>query len=127
MPCKLYLGNLPMSKSEAELERVLRDSCSDFGRVEDLFIIKDKMTGDHRGFGFVCYAAEGEAQLALQLNGKKIFLDAEKPLRVVWARDRTTPLHSQTSLGYAPMKQRAVGTTKSSSLARALMPSHLEA
>jgi cold-inducible RNA-binding protein len=104
MPCKLYIGNLPMDFSEAELENALRDTCADFGQVEDLFIIKDKNTGDHRGFGFVTFAAEDAAELALQLNGKKIFLDAPKPLRVVWARDRSErPLHAQTSLGcYQP-------------------------
>ena len=104
MARKLYIGNLPMNLSEAQLEDALREACSDFGQVDDLFIIKDKTTGEHRGFGFVCYSTENEAELALQLNGKKIFMDAAKPLRVVVARDRSErPLHAQTSLGcYQP-------------------------
>ena len=104
MPRKLYIGNLPMSLAEAELENILQDACSSFGVIEDLFIIKDKTTGDHRGFGFVTFTNDNEAELALQLNGKQIFLDAVKPLRVVWARDRNVaPLHAQTSLGcYQP-------------------------
>ena len=48
MPRKLYIGNLPMSLSEAELETALYDTCADFGMVEDLFIIKDKTTGEDR-------------------------------------------------------------------------------
>ena len=111
MPRKLYIGNLPMNVSEAELESVLRDTCADFGMVDDLFIIKDKTTGEHRGFGFVCFGTESEAELALQLDGKKIFLDAPKPLRVVWARDRSEqPLHAKTSLGCyqpAPWEQQS--------------------
>lgn len=110
MTRKLYIGNLPMNLSEEELENSLHDTCADFGEVEDLFIIKDKVTGEHRGFGFVCFASEGEADLALQLNGKRIFLDAPKPLRVVRARDRNErPLHAQSSFGCyqpSPLEQR---------------------
>jgi RNA recognition motif-containing protein len=110
MPRKLYIGNLPMNLSEAELESMLYETCGDFGEVEDLFIIKDKLSGEHRGFGFVTYANDAAADLALQLNGKTIFIDAPKPLRVVWARERSEqPLHAQTTLGYcqpAPWEQQ---------------------
>lgn len=63
----IYIGNLPFSATEDELREVFNG----YGQVTSVTIIKDKMSGRSRGFGFVEMADDGEAQNAIQaLNGK---------------------------------------------------------
>ncbi len=63
----IYIGNLPFSATEDEI----REAFAGFGQVNSVTIIKDKMSGRSRGFGFVEMAEDGEAQNAIQaLNGK---------------------------------------------------------
>jgi RNA recognition motif-containing protein len=63
----LYVGNLPHTSTEAEL----RVAFEKFGTVSTAAIIKDKFSGESRGFGFVEMPAKAEAQAAMsQLNGK---------------------------------------------------------
>jgi RNA recognition motif-containing protein len=63
----IYIGNLPFSATEDELKEVF----TEYGQVNSVTIIKDKMSGRSRGFGFVEMADDGEAQNAIQgLNGK---------------------------------------------------------
>lgn len=63
----LYVGNLPHTSTEAEL----RVAFEKFGTVSSAAIIKDKFSGESRGFGFVEMPAKAEAQAAMsQLNGK---------------------------------------------------------
>ena len=63
----LYVGNLPHTSTEAEL----RVAFEKFGSVSSAAIIKDKFSGESRGFGFVEMPAKAEAQAAMsQLNGK---------------------------------------------------------
>jgi RNA recognition motif-containing protein len=64
----IYVGNLPFDASEDEV----RELFAAFGQVASVALIKDKMTGRPRGFGFVEMADMGEAQAAIQaLNGKE--------------------------------------------------------
>ena len=46
---KLYVGNLPNSLTDQELQDVF----TPFGEVKSVNIIKDKFTGESLGFGFV--------------------------------------------------------------------------
>lgn len=63
----IYIGNLPFNATEDEIREVF----AGFGQVNSVTIIKDKMSGRSRGFGFVEMADDGEAQSAIQaLNGK---------------------------------------------------------
>jgi RNA recognition motif-containing protein len=64
----IYVGNLPFDATEDEV----RELFTAFGQVASVALIKDKMTGRPRGFGFVEMANMGEAQKAIQaLNGKE--------------------------------------------------------
>ncbi len=66
---KVYLGNLSYSISEEELRQAL----APFGTVTSVAIIKDKATGQSKGFGFVEMASDGEAKAAIEgLNGKAL-------------------------------------------------------
>ena len=60
---KLYVGGLPYSSTEESL----RAAFSKAGTVESSVIIKDKMTGRSRGFGFVEMASGEEAQKAIEM------------------------------------------------------------
>ena len=62
----IYVGNLPNQATEDDLRKAFEA----FGQVESANIIKDKFTGESRGFGFVQMASKDEAQKAIeQMNG----------------------------------------------------------
>ena len=66
MSKKVYVGNLPFSVSEKELSEMF----SSYGEITEAIVIKDKYSGQSRGFGFVEMSTEEEAQKAVQgLNG----------------------------------------------------------
>lgn len=79
----IYVGNLLRSLSESELKEVFQA----YGTVQSASIIKDKITGDSRGFGFVEMPNKDEAQKAISgLNGKDL---KGRSLTVNEARPRT--------------------------------------
>jgi RNA recognition motif-containing protein len=65
----LYVGNLPLRASEEDLWKWFRQEGF---RVESIEIIRDRYTGESRGFGFVEIGDDEEAVRAmLILNGKE--------------------------------------------------------
>lgn len=65
----IYVGNLAREASESDL----RDAFQAFGEVSSASIIKDKFSGESRGFGFVEMPKKSEAESAISsLNGKSI-------------------------------------------------------
>jgi RNA recognition motif-containing protein len=63
----IYVGNLPNSANENDL----REAFQAFGQVDKTAVIKDKFSGESRGFGFVEMPNTDEATKALSmLNGK---------------------------------------------------------
>lgn len=63
---KLYVGNLPYTVDDAQLE----SQFSAIGKVESARVITDRETGRSKGFGFVEMASDGDADQAIeQLNG----------------------------------------------------------
>jgi cold-inducible RNA-binding protein len=65
----IYVGNLDYSVTEDDLRKAFEP----FGKVDSVNIIKDKYTGQSKGFGFIEMPAAGEAQAAIeQLNGKEL-------------------------------------------------------
>jgi RNA recognition motif. (a.k.a. RRM, RBD, or RNP domain) len=66
---KLYVGNLPYSMSDSELQQLF----SAHGTVQSAQVIMDRDTGRSKGFGFVEMNSDAEAQAAIQaLNGNEI-------------------------------------------------------
>jgi cold-inducible RNA-binding protein len=66
---KLYVGGLPYSISDRQLEELF----SQHGTVESARVIIDRMSGRSRGFGFVEMSSQEEAQAAVQnLNGSDL-------------------------------------------------------
>lgn len=78
----IYVGNLSREVTEDEL----RQAFEPFGQVTSVNIIKDRYTGESRGFGFVEMATKSEAQAAINgLNGTSL---GERTLSVSEARPR---------------------------------------
>jgi RNA recognition motif-containing protein len=78
----IYVGNLSRETSEDEL----RQAFEAFGQVTSVNIIKDRYSGESRGFGFVEMATKSEAQAAINgLNGTSL---GDRTLNVNEARPR---------------------------------------
>ena len=79
----IYVGNLSREVTEDDL----KEAFEAFGQVASVAIIKDKFSGESRGFGFVEMPAKAEAHSALNdLNGKEL---KGRKLNVNEARPRT--------------------------------------
>ena len=79
---KLYVGNLSYSTGENEL----RELFSQHGEVTSVAVITDRDSGRSKGFGFVEFANDAEAQAAISaLNGKDM---AGRSLTVSEARPK---------------------------------------
>ena len=79
----IYVGNLSYDVTEENL----RQAFESFGQVTSARIIKDKYTGQSRGFGFVEMLEQAQAQAAIKsLNGKELL---GKQMSVNEARPRT--------------------------------------
>jgi RNA recognition motif-containing protein len=65
----IYVGNLALNVTEDDLQQAFQA----FGEVETVKIIKDRYSGESRGFAFVEMPAGAEAQSAINdLNGKEL-------------------------------------------------------
>jgi cold-inducible RNA-binding protein len=79
---KLFVGSLPFSTSEGELNTMF----SAFGPVASAKLINDRETGQSRGFGFVEMNDDAHAQSAIQkLHGstvgtRQIVVNVAKPM-----------------------------------------------
>lgn len=64
---KLYVGNLPFETTDDQL----RELAAGFGTPTSAEVVKDRATGQARGFGFVEFANDQEARAAIAgLDGK---------------------------------------------------------
>jgi RNA recognition motif-containing protein len=79
----IYVGNISRTANEQDL----KDAFAAFGEVSSASIIKDKFSGESRGFGFVEMPNKEEADKAIAgLNGVDL---KGRPLTANEARPRT--------------------------------------
>ena len=79
---KIYVGNLSYDVAESDLEQAF----GEFGQVSSVSLIKDKQSGESKGFGFVEMPEVSEGQAAVkEMNGKE-FMGRE--LKVDQAKER---------------------------------------
>ncbi len=82
MPKKLYVGGIPYSTSNDGL----KDAFAQVGEVTSATIIMDKMTGRSKGFGFVEFANDADADAAIakwngaELDGRKLTVNEARPM-----------------------------------------------
>ena len=66
---KLYVGNLPYSVRDADLEQAF----AEFGSVTSAKVMMERDTGRSKGFGFVEMGSDAEAQAAIKgMNGQNM-------------------------------------------------------
>lgn len=82
MDTKLYVGNLSYSVTEDELRELFAQA----GNVTSVAVIKDRDTGQSKGFAFVEFSKQAEAQTAIsRFNGHQL---GERTLTVNLARPK---------------------------------------
>ncbi|MDT8307324.1 MAG: RNA-binding protein [Anaerolineae bacterium] len=78
---KIYVGNLDWQTSETDLQ----EAFAAYGAVSSVDIIKDRDTGNSRGFGFVEMQSTSEAQAAInglnerELHGRALSVNQARP------------------------------------------------
>ncbi len=82
MESKLYVGNLPYNVTEDQL----RELFSQAGQIKDVALITDRQTGRSKGFGFVEFNTQAEAEKAIEMFNNQDF--EGRPLTVNMARPR---------------------------------------
>ena len=66
---KVYVGNLSWGIGDNELKKAF----AEFGEVTEARVIIDRMTRRSKGFGFVTFATDEEAQKAVSaMDGKEV-------------------------------------------------------
>ncbi|MEX2027982.1 MAG: RNA-binding protein [Candidatus Curtissbacteria bacterium] len=81
MAKRLFVGNLPYSATSATLEELF----SQVGKISSLNLITDKFSGQSKGFAFVEYATDGEADEAIkkfnghEVDGRKMVVNEARP------------------------------------------------
>ena len=79
---KLYVGNLPFSVDNDKLKEVF----SEFGNIEEATVITDKFSRRSKGFGFVTFENDEDANKALaemnnkEVEGRQIKVSEAKPM-----------------------------------------------
>lgn len=78
---KLYIGNLPYNVRDEDLQ----SKFSEFGAVASAKVITDRETGRSKGFGFVEYESDSDADSAVEkmngqaFNGRNINVSEARP------------------------------------------------
>ncbi len=82
MNTKLYVGNLPYETTESDLQTLFEGT----GQVSTVNIVRDRATGQARGFAFVEMSDAEGAQRAIseldrhQLGGRSLTVNEAKPM-----------------------------------------------
>ncbi|MGB7875232.1 MAG: RNA-binding protein [Anaerolineales bacterium] len=83
MNVKLYIGNLSKSTTDEELSTLFTQA----GEVTLIDIIKDRDSGESKGFAFITMSTQSEAEKAIHmfnnysLNEQELKVDMAKPKR----------------------------------------------
>jgi len=79
---KLYVGNLPYSVRDGDLEQAF----GAFGQVQSAKVMMERDTGRSKGFGFVEMGSDAEAQAAIEgmhgqsLGGRNVVVNEARPM-----------------------------------------------
>lgn len=82
MAKKLYVGGL----SYGTTDEILRDGFAQAGEVASATVIMDKMSGRSKGFGFVEFANDADADKAIEMfhdkefDGRRITVNEARPM-----------------------------------------------
>ena len=78
---KIYVGNLPRQTTDQELEAAF----AAYGKIRSAAVVRDRFTGESRGFGFVEMENDQEAAAAIsgldqqELGGRTVTVNEARP------------------------------------------------
>ena len=81
MAKRIYVGGLPYSATDQDLEQMFSPS----GQVNSATVVSDRYSGESKGFGFVEMENEDDAKAAInslngtQMNGRSLTVNEAKP------------------------------------------------
>ncbi len=77
----IYVGNIPRNSEE----QPIRELFEEYGNVSEVKLLRDRYTGELRGFGFVTMENDDEAQNAIdninntELGGRNLVVNKARP------------------------------------------------
>lgn len=87
---KLFVGNINWNASQEDLQNIF----GEYGDLEEVILIKDE-NGRSKGFGFVTYVNEADAQKAtselngFKIDGRPLFVNEARPQEKRERRERS--------------------------------------
>jgi RNA recognition motif-containing protein len=89
---RLFIGNLPYRSTETDLQEWFADAGIN---VSEISVIRDRLSGESRGFGFVNVSSDDDSQRAIQscngkvLMGRTIIVNEARPNPAETGRGRS--------------------------------------
>ncbi len=78
---KIYVGNIAFNVTENEI----RTTFSEYGPISDIKMVTDRETGVSRGFGFITFENQFDAESSLKLDNTDL---SGRKIRVSMAKER---------------------------------------
>lgn len=107
MSCKLFIGGLSWNTDDSSL----RARFEEFGAVADAVVIRERETGRSRGFGFVTFAEESQADAAVAQMDNQEF--EGRTIRVSKAQERQEgerrPFNGERRSGFGGERRQPYG------------------
>ena len=100
MSTRLYIGNLPYTMTDNDLAQLFASA----GEVKTAEVVRDRETGQSKGFGFVEMKDAAGAEKALQMNGATF---QNRQIRVDAARPREPREGGSGSVSYTHLRAHA--------------------
>ncbi len=81
MSKKVYVGNLPFSVDQAKMKELF----ASYGEIEEAVVISDKFSGRSKGFGFVTFVNDADADKAIaemsekEVDGRALKVNEARP------------------------------------------------
>ncbi|KAM8934444.1 RNA-binding protein 45 isoform 2-T2 [Pelodytes ibericus] len=79
--------------SKSVTEDMIRDRFSEFGDIQDIWVVKDKQTKESKGIAFVKYAKSSQACKAMEGMHGRCLSESTKPIKVFIAQSRGSSTH----------------------------------
>jgi len=83
MSKKVYVGNLPFSIDQEKLKEIF----ASYGEIEEAVVISDRFSGRSKGFGFVTFVNDADADKAIaemsekDVEGRALKVNEARPMQ----------------------------------------------
>jgi RNA recognition motif-containing protein len=108
MEAKLYVGNLSYSVTEEDLQALF----SQAGTVKSVTLIKDRDTGRSKGFAFVEFETQVEAEKAISMFNNYAYEERNLAVNPARPREERKPQGFQNRRGYGQQRSGGGGQSR---------------